>query len=215
MHGVLRYGSGLVAVGVVWVGASCGEGGGEVTDPPPGTGIQVTVMRDGAGSPGVGVRLYAAGAGSPQSTASTNSEGVASFGNLAAGSYEVEVEVPTGAELEDGPARRPVAVQTGASASVTFRLASEPLTGVVEVRLTLGLAFNPSQVTIARGATVRWVNDGAMFHTITPQGHSEFSEGTVTQAGDTFEHRFENVGDFPYFCSPHLGAGMTGVVRVR
>jgi plastocyanin len=205
------------ALGSAGLVLSCGGGnGGGTTDPPvEGTEIRVTVTRDGAGMPGVTVRLFQPGGSTPQSSTTTNANGTAVFGSLTAGSYEVELVVPSDSELPGGEARRPVTVAEGGSASVTYQLVSPPLSGLIEIRLTAGLAFSPSAVTIQAGSTVRWVNDVVMFHTITPSEHTEWSEGTVTAAGDVFEHTFENPGTFPYFCSPHLGAGMTGTITVR
>ncbi|MFS8636890.1 MAG: plastocyanin/azurin family copper-binding protein [Gemmatimonadota bacterium] len=37
----------------------------------------------------------------------------------------------------------------------------------------------------------------------------------MNQAGHTFEHTFENAGDFPYYCVPHQSAGMTGRIVVQ
>jgi plastocyanin len=215
MSAALRYGIMAAVVGVGATMWACGgTGGGDVTDPAPEAEIRVTLTRDGSGAPGVSVRLFAAGAGSPMSTTATDGQGVAVFSGLAAGSYEVEVIVPAGAEVGDGGARRPVSVSSGGTASVSFQLVSEPLTGTIEVRLTAAQAFSPRQVTLRQGATVRWINDSSMLHTITPQGHSEWVEATVEVAGDEFEHTFVNAGTFDYYCAPHLGAGMTGQIRV-
>jgi plastocyanin len=64
------------------------------------------------------------------------------------------------------------AALSGAAAACTSdRTAVEPETDdedVVVIRLGADLRFNPSSVTIPAGTTVRWVNDAAMFHTITP-----------------------------------------------
>jgi plastocyanin len=219
MRVALRTGRAVGALGLAGLLlGSCGGNGGEVTDPPiTGTEIRATVTLDGSGEAGVTVRLYQPGAGSPMTTATTNANGTAVFGGLSAGAYEVEVVVPAGAELEEGAARRPVSVASGQSAGVTFSLTTPttPPTGRVDIVLTSTLRFSPSQVTIQAGTTVRWINDVTMFHTITPDGHSEWAEGTVTSAGDTFEHTFNNAGTFAYFCSPHRGDAMTGVIIVQ
>ena len=86
---------------------------------------------------------------------------------------------------------------------------------VVEVNLTSGLAFTPADLTIEVGTTVRWVNDAAMFHTITPDGHSEWSRQEMTSAGQTFEHTFGSEGTFPYYCEPHQAQGMAGTITVE
>lgn len=36
----------------------------------------------------------------------------------------------------------------------------------------------------------------------------------ATLSGGSFSHTFTSAGDVPYFCHPHEGLGMTGIVRV-
>lgn len=86
---------------------------------------------------------------------------------------------------------------------------------VVEVRLTSDLTFSPAEVTIEPGMTVRWVNDADIFHTVTPDGHSEWTNQEMSTAGETFEHTFSNEGSYPYYCEPHLSQGMTGTITVE
>jgi plastocyanin len=198
---------------------ACGEGGGNdgVTD-PGGTetaAIRAQVTQDGSGVSGVMVRLYAAGGTSAQSSQTTGTDGSATFSSLSSGTYDVEVEVPAGSELAEGAARRAVTAQAGSTATVTFALTSAVDGEIVEVLATGGLTFSPSDLTIERGTTVRWRNQAAMLHTITPDGHSEWLEGSVTAAGDIFTHTFNTAGTFPYFCAPHVAQGMTGVVTVQ
>jgi plastocyanin len=212
MEPVLRSGAALsvlVIAGLLW---SCGNGGGGDTTQPPTHGvIQVEVTRDGSPAAGVGVSLFTAGSTTSQATATTSAAGSARFEGLEPGPYEVEVAVPSGVEL-DGEPRRAVSVVAGGTATVTFGLETG---GLVEVVMTGGLQFSPSDLTIEVGQTVRWRNEAAMLHTITPDGHSEWSSATVTAAGATFSHTFDSAGEFPYFCEPHLAQGMTGVIRVQ
>lgn len=204
----------LLAAGLVWVGA-CDSGDG--TEPPTEqrSTIQVTVTADGSGRQGVTVRLFEAGGTTPVATQQTGSNGAASFSNLDAGGYEAEAVVPSGLELSPGEsARKAVTVAAGATASVTIDLVSTDNPDLVEIHLTAGNRFSPSSVTITPGTTVRWINDTGTFHTITPDDHSEWSRVEMTTEGQDFSHTFENVGDFDYFCEPHLGEGMTGSITV-
>lgn len=90
-----------------------------------------------------------------------------------------------------------------------------PATGTVVVNLTGNLSFDPPQVRIARGATIRWVNQVNLFHTITPDGHSEWTRQEMNDAGDAFEHAFNRSGTFRYFCEPHRAFGMIGTITVE
>jgi plastocyanin len=85
----------------------------------------------------------------------------------------------------------------------------------VEVLLTQSFTFSPSQVTIPAGTVVRWVNTAPIFHTITPDGHTEWVRATLSEEGQTFEHTFEVPGTFPYYCEVHLDQDMTGTIVVE
>lgn len=71
-------------------------------------------------------------------------------------------------------------------------------------------AYDPLEITIPAGTTVRWVNQDSVAHTVT----SGESDGTTGEAdgifdsgfleeGDTFVYTFDEVGEFPYYCTPH------------
>lgn len=78
--------------------------------------------------------------------------------------------------------------------------------------------FQPAKITITPGTKVTWVNKADMQHTSTsgtsckPDG--KWSSGNI-DAGKSFSHTFETEGIYPYFCTPHCGQGMTGVVEVK
>jgi plastocyanin len=90
---------------------------------------------------------------------------------------------------------------------------------VVDVHLTSGLRFEPNEVVITPGTTVRWINDAAIFHTITPDNASQpgvWARQTTSRAGVVFSQTFSQAGQtYTYHCEPHLATGMTGAVRVR
>ncbi|MGQ0561616.1 MAG: cupredoxin domain-containing protein [Gemmatimonadota bacterium] len=91
--------------------------------------------------------------------------------------------------------------------------------GTVVIRLTAGLQFQPATVEIEPGTTVRWVNDGAIFHTVTPDNRQQpgvWARRGLTAAGETFSHTFTTSGQtYSYHCEPHESLGMRGTVRVR
>jgi plastocyanin len=110
----------------------------------------------------------------------------------------------------------------GAAACTSDRSPAEPADeeeGVIVIRLGADLRFNPSSVMIPPGTTVRWVNDAAMFHTITPDSAGQpgaWTRRAVTGRNETFSHTFSEAGEtYTYHCEPHLANGMTAVVRVQ
>jgi plastocyanin len=83
-------------------------------------------------------------------------------------------------------------------------------------------AFEPREVTIAIGDTVRWThNDGTTPHNVEGDG-IEDSHPNCTAAvpgnplcmndGDTYDWTFASEGSFDYLCEIH--GGMTGTVHV-
>jgi plastocyanin len=106
--------------------------------------------------------------------------------------------------------------------------------GVVTIQLADNLRFDPADVTVLVNTTVRWRNAGTAWHTVSayedrlPEGAPYFdssgaeSETTARQPpadgylqpGEIFEVTFPIPGDYHYFCVPHEGAEMKGVVRV-
>lgn len=83
---------------------------------------------------------------------------------------------------------------------------------VIELR---NFEFSRPELHVAPGTTVRWVNTTSNFHTVTPDGHSTWTEWQTTGEGQTFEVTFDEAGTYPYYCMPHRSLGMTGTVIVE
>ena len=78
------------------------------------------------------------------------------------------------------------------------------------------LAFDPSEITINAGDTVRFVNEALPPHNVIVQESSALSHEELAFAvGDSFEITFPDPGDYTYVCGPHEGAGMKGVIHVQ
>lgn len=195
--------------------ASCGGDDNGTTDPETTGDLRATVTADGTGLADVTVRVFESGGSTAAATQTTGADGRTTFSDLEAGTYEVEIELPDGFVLDSGEEERQEAsVTAGATANVAFALTEEG--GEVVVITASGTSFSDADVTIAPGTTVRWVSqDPAMGHTVTPDGHTEWTDAPLDNNGDTFEHTFDEVGEFPYFCTPHQAQGMTGVIRVE
>lgn len=71
------------------------------------------------------------------------------------------------------------------------------------------LKFAPETIEINKGETVTWKNEDSASHTV---AFDAFQSGTMKQ-GDTFEHIFDTVGTFSYYCGNH--PSMTGTVKVK
>ncbi len=77
--------------------------------------------------------------------------------------------------------------------------------------------YIPYEVTIDVGGVVTWSNDDSAAHTVTAgtakDGPSGVFDSSLFMAGTTFEHKFEEVGTYPYFCMVH--PWMDGIVVVQ
>jgi plastocyanin len=80
----------------------------------------------------------------------------------------------------------------------------------VTVNATDQMNFDPSAITITRGQTVCWQNNGTLDHTVTAD---DSSFNASLKAGQTFTHTFLTPGAFGYSCRMH--DGMTGGIMVN
>jgi len=63
-----------------------------------------------------------------------------------------------------------------------------------------GFAFNPAEITVKQGQTVRWTNEDSVPHTVK---FDSFQSPTLSN-GDTYEHTFtEAPGEYDYSCAIH------------
>lgn len=106
--------------------------------------------------------------------------------------------------------------------------------GPKRVDMTDDLRFVPARVRVRAGGTVEWKTVGTVAHTVTaygdrlPAGADYWASGGfdteaaartnlesgLVGADETYAHTFETAGEHPYFCVPHEGSGMAGVVAV-
>ena len=88
-------------------------------------------------------------------------------------------------------------------------------TKAVEVGME-GIAFDPEDVTVAKGATVKWTNNEDVPHDVTKKAGPgpDFSSGKGNmQKDDTYEQTFHTAGKIDYVCTVH--PNMTGTVTVE
>jgi len=153
-----------------------------------------------------------AGCSSPSnSSGATTDESTTTTTTSTTTSDESTGDVPPGRDQLGGPG------DLQSSASVDALTLSED-------RGAGQFVFSPAVVWVEPGATVTWEIDGGS-HSITayhpdngkqlrvPEGTSGFDSG-VLSSGDSFEHTFETEGVYDYYCTPHEGLGMVGLVVV-
>jgi len=85
--------------------------------------------------------------------------------------------------------------------------------------------FDPKEINVKVGDTVKWTNNDIALHTVTsgkdssdPNKGKDFDSGltfpdVLITTGRTFQHTFTTAGTFPYFCKVY--PGMVGTVIVK
>ena len=114
---------------------------------------------------------------------------------------------------------------TSGSTNATDQASDNTQVSIVPGASTLtDTAFSPNSIEVTVGQNVAWTNDDSAFHTVTSgtagaaDAGKEFDSGltgptALTSKGKTFEHTFDRIGDYPYFCTLH--PAMVGNVIVK
>lgn len=87
-------------------------------------------------------------------------------------------------------------------------------TSVDDMDIVIGIRnykYNPSIISIPRGATVTWLNDDKVDHTATAK-NSEW-DSTIIHSEESKTLKFTSPGTYNYYCTIH--AYMTGTLTVR
>jgi len=111
---------------------------------------------------------------------------------------------------------------------VTAGLVSTPVAAnAVDVKLGSDsgqLVFVPDEVTIKAGESVTWIGNKGLPHNVVfdednvPEGTNLDAinhEEQLGEEGQKVTSKFEKPGTYGYYCEPHRGAGMNGVVIVK
>ncbi|MEM7554197.1 MAG: plastocyanin [Cyanobacteria bacterium P01_A01_bin.84] len=84
------------------------------------------------------------------------------------------------------------------------------------------LAFQPKQLTVSPGDTIKWVNNKVPPHNVVFQPGSDLTAISHKQLLMSPGQDFETVipadtatGDYTFYCEPHRGAGMVGKLTVQ
>lgn len=75
-----------------------------------------------------------------------------------------------------------------------------------------GYAFKPSELVIGKGETVTWTNRDYASHSVTSDSGKELDSGLLSR-GQSYSHKFNEAGTYPYHCSPH--PSMKGKIIVK
>ena len=102
-----------------------------------------------------------------------------------------------------------------ASVSVSAQQSGGKQVSIVEGASTMAdKAFDPNPVNVKAGDTITWTNKDSQIHTVVSgTGPSDPDLGkafdsspglkTLLSPNQTFSHKFDTAGEFPYFCQLH------------
>ncbi|MFC7203873.1 halocyanin domain-containing protein [Haloferax namakaokahaiae] len=85
----------------------------------------------------------------------------------------------------------------------------------VEVGTGNGYLFEPAALKVSPGTTVVWEWTGAGGTHNVQERDGKFESELSAAEGFTFEHTFDETGEYKYRCVPHESLGMVGIVVVE
>jgi plastocyanin len=97
--------------------------------------------------------------------------------------------------------------RVGTSEAAALAASEETLT----VEIVDPWVFQPHSLEIPPGATVTWINNTDMAHTVTGDDLA-FDDSGLIEPGESFRQTFDQPGTYRYRCGPH--PDMTGVIVV-
>src|SRR3990170_4973606 len=109
------------------------------------------------------------------------------------------------------------------TATIVIEESKEPV--IVDVIIPVGastqkidqLYYDPQDITVSIGTTVKWTNNDEMIHTVTSGtlelGPSGIFDSSILNAGSSFEHTFSSAETVDYYCIVH--PWMTGSVTAE
>lgn len=104
-----------------------------------------------------------------------------------------------------------------ATSKLPARLVSIPDGTSVPGCEDVGLCYDPPSLIIFKGGEVIWKNDDTAAHTVTSgnvlEGPSGLFDSGLIKSGETFAFKFENSGDYQYFCMIHPWANASVTVK--
>lgn len=80
-----------------------------------------------------------------------------------------------------------------------------------------GLCYDPSSLIIFKGGEIIWRNDDTSAHTVSSgniiDGPDDKFDSGLIMSGKTFVHKFEEAGEYDYFCMIHPWANASITVK--
>jgi plastocyanin len=105
-------------------------------------------------------------------------------------------------------------VDTGVVGTTDATTATTTMVTIPQGATGRGLGgYSPNPAVVAVGSTVMWMNGDSVAHTAT-SSTGTWDSGPIAPGG-SFSRVFSERGTFPYFCTIHGAASMSGTVVVQ
>ena len=100
---------------------------------------------------------------------------------------------------------------TALFAKTEGREGATPAAAPVQIKID-NFAFSPTELKVATGTTVEWINRDDIPHTVVSDDKTTFKSKAL-DTDDEFSYTFTKPGTYTYFCSVH--PKMTGKIIVQ
>ena len=124
--------------------------------------------------------------------------------------------------------RSAMAKAAGLAAGLSVAAVSQPAYAAETKEVLMGtdsggLKFVPEKTTVCKGDSVKWINNKGGPHNVVfdedaiPKGVDQEKismDEQLGEEGDTFVMKFDEPGSYDFYCEPHRGAGMNGLLTV-
>jgi plastocyanin len=175
---------------------------------------------------GVAALAGCAGDGDSADTTTTTATDTTATPTATTESTTTATATPTAATETTATATtaEPTTTEETTTTTTTTATTAEPTTtaaadAVVEVGPDASFVFEPSDLDVAVGATVRWEwRSGG--HNIVVDSQPDGADWSGTAGEDTYDeghthtHTFDTAGTYEYYCDPHRALDMVGTVTV-
>ena len=104
-----------------------------------------------------------------------------------------------------------------ATSKLPARLVSIPTGTNIPGCEEVDLCYDPPSIIIFKGGEIIWKNNDNAAHTVTSgnilEGPDKKFDSGLIKTGQTFSHKFDKVGEYPYFCMIHPWANASVTVK--
>jgi len=116
--------------------------------------------------------------------------------------------------MRQGFSRRALALAIGAAPFIAVPSVAQPAAAPAAAEIVIdNFAFAPTNLTVAAGTRIVWINRDEEPHTIMSADKAVPFKSPALDTGDRFSFVFNRAGTYKYFCTIH--SHMVGLIVVK